>query len=106
MSVRTGFIGVGAMGSPMALNILKAGIPLVVHDVDENKTIEHEKAGAEVLYSPMEDSKLLLCVVQIDQLNIHFVSSGQNYGPEGLSRLLEVDLIRLKKTRHPLHQYN
>ena len=24
MSVRTGFIGVGAMGSPMALNILKA----------------------------------------------------------------------------------
>ena len=44
MSVRTGFIGVGAMGSPMALNILKAGIPLVVHDVDENKTIEHEKA--------------------------------------------------------------
>ena len=49
MSVRTGFIGVGAMGSPMALNILKAGIPLVVHDVDENKTIEHEKAGAEVL---------------------------------------------------------
>ena len=67
MSVRTGFIGVGAMGSPMALNILKAGIPLVVHDVDENKTIEHEKAGAEVLYSPMEvanASDRTICLVE------------------------------------------
>ena len=67
MSVRTGFIGVGAMGSPMALNILKAGIPLAVHDVDENKTIEHEKAGAEVLYSPMEvanASDRTICLVE------------------------------------------
>ena len=67
MSVRTGFIGIGAMGSPMALNILEAGIPLVVHDVDENKTIEHEKAGAEVLYSPMEvanASDRTICLVE------------------------------------------
>ena len=43
MSIRTGFIGLGAMGSPMALNIIKAGIPLIVHDVDDGKTREHQK---------------------------------------------------------------
>ena len=37
MSVRTGFIGIGAMGSPMALNIIEAGIPLFFHDVGEKK---------------------------------------------------------------------
>ena len=80
MSVRTGFIGIGAMGSPMALNILKAGIPLVVHDVDENKTIEHEKAGAEVLYSPMEvanASDRTICLVETTRQVEVFGVSGQ-----------------------------
>ena len=67
MSIRTGFIGLGAMGSPMALNIIKAGIPLIVHDVDDRKTREHQKAGAEVMYSPMEianASDRTICLVE------------------------------------------
>ncbi len=31
--MRIGFIGLGNMGGPMALNLLKAGHALVVHDV-------------------------------------------------------------------------
>ena len=67
MSIRTGFVGLGAMGSPMALNMIKAGIPLIVHDVDDRKTREHQKAGAEVMYSPMEianASDRTICLVE------------------------------------------
>ncbi len=32
MSERVGFIGVGTMGGPMATNLARAGVPLVVHD--------------------------------------------------------------------------
>ena len=34
MAETVGFIGLGAMGRPMALNLVKHGFPLVVHDVD------------------------------------------------------------------------
>ena len=67
MSIRTGFIGLGAMGAPMALNMIKTGIPLIVHDIDESKTAPHETAGAEVLYSPMEVANAVdrtVCLVE------------------------------------------
>lgn len=51
MTGKTGFIGLGAMGGPMALNMIKAGIPLVVHDMDKSKTEPLAAAGAEVLTS-------------------------------------------------------
>ena len=31
MAGKVGFIGLGAMGGPMALNLVKAGFALVVH---------------------------------------------------------------------------
>jgi 3-hydroxyisobutyrate dehydrogenase-like beta-hydroxyacid dehydrogenase len=37
--VRVGFIGLGIMGRPMALTLLRAGCPLVVH----NRTRDKEK---------------------------------------------------------------
>jgi len=38
MAGKVGFIGLGAMGSPMARNLIGAGMPLVVHDIDVSKT--------------------------------------------------------------------
>ena len=38
MPSKVGFIGLGAMGGPMALNLAKAGLSLVVHDIDRAKT--------------------------------------------------------------------
>lgn len=32
---KAGFIGIGIMGKPMALNLLNAGVPLAVYDVNE-----------------------------------------------------------------------
>ncbi len=46
-----GFIGLGAMGRPMALNLAKAGFALVVHDIDTAKTEPLEAKGAEVATS-------------------------------------------------------
>lgn len=48
MSGTVGFIGLGHMGSPMALNLLKNGFPLVVHDVDRTKAEALRARGATV----------------------------------------------------------
>jgi len=34
MAERVGFVGLGNMGGPMALNLVKAGFELVVHDIN------------------------------------------------------------------------
>lgn len=48
---KTGFVGLGAMGGPMARNLLKAGHPVVVHDLDARKVQALSEAGAEVAHS-------------------------------------------------------
>lgn len=41
-----GFIGLGIMGKPMAKNLLKAGVSLMVYDINEAVVTELEEAGA------------------------------------------------------------
>ncbi|MGQ0583829.1 MAG: NAD(P)-dependent oxidoreductase [Reyranella sp.] len=48
MAGKVGFIGLGAMGGPMALNLVKAGFKLVVHDIDQSKTAPLRAKGAEL----------------------------------------------------------
>ena len=48
MAGKVGFIGLGAMGGPMALNLVKAGHKLVVHDIDQSKTAAVRAQGAEL----------------------------------------------------------
>ena len=43
---KTGFIGLGIMGKPMAKNLVKAGYDLVVYDIAEESVAELETAGA------------------------------------------------------------
>lgn len=47
MTERIGFIGLGIMGKPMALNLLGAGFELVVHSRSPGPVDELVKAGAE-----------------------------------------------------------
>ncbi|HEX7217027.1 MAG TPA: NAD(P)-dependent oxidoreductase, partial [Methylomirabilota bacterium] len=49
-----GFIGLGAMGGPMAQNLVKHGFSLVVHDVDPAKTERWRARGATVVGSAAE----------------------------------------------------
>jgi 3-hydroxyisobutyrate dehydrogenase-like beta-hydroxyacid dehydrogenase len=52
MPGRVGFIGLGAMGGPMALNLQKHGFSLVLHDIDPKKLEPALAAGASVAHSP------------------------------------------------------
>ncbi len=45
--VNIGFIGLGVMGKPMAMNLLKAGHRLVVYDIVKEKVDDLVRAGAE-----------------------------------------------------------
>jgi 3-hydroxyisobutyrate dehydrogenase len=52
--VRLGFLGLGVMGRPMALNLARAGTPLVVWNRTPGPGEELRDAGAEVAGSPAE----------------------------------------------------
>ena len=52
MAGAVGFIGLGNMGRPMALNLVKHGFPLVVHDIDPAKVEPLRARGARVADSP------------------------------------------------------
>lgn len=67
MAVRTGFIGLGAMGTPMARNLLQAGIPLVIYDIAPEKCRPLEAAGALVAASPAAvaaQATRIVCMVE------------------------------------------
>jgi 3-hydroxyisobutyrate dehydrogenase len=50
--MRIGFIGLGNMGGPMALNLIKAGHTLIVHDVRRQAATPHLERGATWADSP------------------------------------------------------
>jgi len=54
MTIRVGFIGVGLMGRPMSLNLLKAGFPVTVWNRTRARTEPLAAAGATVASSPRE----------------------------------------------------
>jgi 2-hydroxy-3-oxopropionate reductase len=49
-----GFIGLGLMGKPMALNLLKKGFPVVAHSRSRSPVDEVAAAGAKAVNSPAE----------------------------------------------------
>ena len=54
MSLKIGFIGLGTMGKPMAVNIVKAGFDLTVCDLRDERCRELALLGAKVASSPRD----------------------------------------------------
>ena len=52
--MKVGFIGLGAMGKPMAENVVRAGFDVCVHDIRKAPVSELYKLGAKVSPSPKE----------------------------------------------------
>jgi 3-hydroxyisobutyrate dehydrogenase len=55
--MRIGFIGLGNMGGPMALNLIKAGHALVVHDIRRKMADAHIAGGAKWADTPADAAK-------------------------------------------------
>jgi 3-hydroxyisobutyrate dehydrogenase len=55
--MRIGFIGLGNMGGPMALNLLKAGHQATVHDIRRNIAEPHLAGGAKWADTPADAAK-------------------------------------------------
>jgi len=52
--LKIGFIGIGNMGRPMSINLIKAGHELTVHDIREEATEGPVRMGARAAGSPRE----------------------------------------------------
>lgn len=77
-----GFIGLGAMGAPMASNILQAGFSLIVHDVRQDAASTHIARGARWAASPRE--VIEQCDVVITCLPSVAAIEAVAFGPDGL----------------------
>jgi 3-hydroxyisobutyrate dehydrogenase-like beta-hydroxyacid dehydrogenase len=79
MPERIGFIGLGNMGKPMAVNLAKAGFPLTVLDLDPQPVAELEALGAHAARHPRElaeRSDLICSVVMNDRQTLDVMLGG------------------------------
>jgi len=54
LAERLGFVGLGLMGEPMAVNLVRAGVPLTVWNRTSGKDVELRALGAQIAMSPDE----------------------------------------------------
>ncbi len=99
-----GFIGLGIMGRPMAINLLRAGFPVVVYNRTEDKTEALVKEGAEKAASPAEVARYCPVVVTIvsDTPDVQEVILGNNGVIEGVeagSIVIDMSTISPRATR-------
>ena len=82
MKKKIGFIGLGAMGNPMAKNLIKAGYDLTVHDLNPQPVEEIVSLGAKKAQSPAATAKEVEVIITIlpadDEVKVVAL------GPEGV----------------------
>src|SRR3954466_1746727 len=83
-----GFIGLGIMGRPMALNLIKAGYKLVVTSRSKGPIEALAAAGAKAVGSPAEVAKEADVIITMvpDTPDVESVIRGKNGVLEGLKR--------------------
>ena len=86
-----GYIGLGLMGKPMAINLLKAGYPLVVHNRSREVVNDIVKQGAEEAMSPREvASRVDVVFTNLpDSPDVELVA----LGPDGILEGVKAGLI-------------
>ena len=83
-----GFIGLGVMGAPMALNILKGGHSLSVFDLKQDAVSQLVKAGAKACSSPREVGAASEFVVTMlpEPQHVELVVLGPDGVAEGMAK--------------------
>ncbi|HSK29194.1 MAG TPA: NAD(P)-dependent oxidoreductase [Candidatus Limnocylindria bacterium] len=79
MPIKIGFIGLGAMGKPIAVNIVKAGFDLTVYDLREEPCQELATLGAKVASSARQVAELseIVEVIVVDDDQTEQVIAGE-----------------------------
>ena len=83
--LKVGYIGLGLMGKSMALNILKAGFPVVIHNRSQSAVDELVAEGAIRAMSPKEVAEQVDVVFTNlpDSPDVELVALGENGIIEG-----------------------
>jgi len=100
MATRIGFIGLGNIGKPMAMNVAKAGFDLMVYDVRQEPLQELAAAGARVARSAHEigvHGEVIELVV-VDDAQVEAVTLGEG---GVLSGAQPGSVIAIHSTVHP-----
>jgi len=79
---KLGFIGCGLMGKPMAFNLIKAGYPLTVHDLNPKPVEELVAAGATAASSSREAAEKSEVVITMLTSSPHV--ERVMFGPDGV----------------------
>ena len=80
MSEKVAFIGLGAMGGPMALNIIKKGTSVSVFDIETEKMEPHIKVGGipgKSIQDTIEDAEIIITMLPSTE-NVKSVITGQD----------------------------
>ena len=101
---RVGFIGIGAMGTPMATHILKAGFPLTVYDRDPKRMQPLIDAGAQAAGGPAETARQSDIVITMigtvaDELEAVMGKDGVLAGAHPGLLLIDMSTVGLVATR-------
>ncbi|HWX41709.1 MAG TPA: NAD(P)-dependent oxidoreductase [Blastocatellia bacterium] len=101
--MKIGFIGLGIMGRPMALNLVKAGFSLTVFNRTRSKTEPLAAAGAAVADSPAEVARASDVVITIvsdtpDVESVLFGSDGLFHGAGSGKVLIDMSTISPEAT--------
>jgi 2-hydroxy-3-oxopropionate reductase len=88
MIKRIGFIGLGAMGKPMAGNLISGGFPIVVHDERREPVNELVAKGAEEATSPREAADLADVIITMlpDDRAVEQVATGKDGAIAGMKK--------------------
>lgn len=73
-TTKIGFIGLGIMGTPMSLNLMKAGFPVTVYNRSPGKTEALKAGGTSVASSPaglMHENEVIIIMVTDDEAIKH-----------------------------------
>lgn len=86
--MKVGFIGVGVMGGPMALNVLKGGHSLTVFDLNKDAVAKMVAAGAKAAASPREVGAASEIVVTMlpEPKHVEQVALGKDGLVEGMAK--------------------
>ena len=88
--MKVGFIGLGIMGCPMAKHLVKAGMDVLVADLDENKVAELVKEGAkEATYQEMGEQ----CEVVITILPTGTIVQSVLFGENGVASTMKKGIV-------------